>query len=287
MLYGGKSIFSRKETPLSADITYCDAADECPLRKRGKCLLASRMGRCNCIHGRIERRKGYTSRAMKYRKFMDTYESDPMYNALGFPQDNVVIMAIGNDVFLKLGMIGLDYDPDTKGWKEFGVRANDRGMFICDPWMGESSIWVPRDALDVDFFEKVCDFKPRTMIDNREIKDFQTKNVPMIVKGLGEALPDMYEALIALRPELADKKMDHRGRYARAVTLKDGSIMADALGNTFVKHGSEIACHDFTSVLVGINGIEARGATITIPIREDAYVEVMDNDWVCDDTEFK
>lgn len=286
-LYGGKSILSRKETPLSVDITYCDAAEECPLRTEGKCLLATRVSFDTCKHGRIERHKGYTSRARKYGQFRERYESDPLYNALDEPQDNVLIFTIGKDAFVKLGLIGLEYDPNG-GRKEYKGNPTSHGMYVCDPWLGEKSLWVPIDALDADFFERVCKYRPRAFIDNLEIKDFQQKHVPMIVNVLKNALPDVYAELVQRCPELAQRKLDHRGRYAKALTLKDGSRLTDCHGNVFVKQGNHITCDCYSNVLVGVDGMKAKGdATLTIKIDAGAYVEVKDNGWVTEGTEFK
>ena len=286
ILYGGKSIFSRKETPLSVDITYCDAADECPLRANGKCLLATRMGFDICKHGRIERHKGYTSRAMKYKQFREKYANDPLYNALDEPTDSVLMFTIGDETFVKLGLVGIEYDPDG-GWKERKREANNYGMYVCDPWLGDKSLWVPTEALDADFFEQVCKFRPQAFLGGT-ITKFQKKNVPMIVHTLREVLPDVYAELIERCPELAERKLDHTGRYARALTLKDGSRLKDCHGNVFVKQGNHITCDSYKCTLDGVGDVTANGnATLTIEIGEKAYVEVKDNDWVCDETEFK
>lgn len=50
-LYGGKSIFGGRETPLNADITYCDKYKECSFYKKGKCFCAGRIGP-NCKYGK-------------------------------------------------------------------------------------------------------------------------------------------------------------------------------------------------------------------------------------------
>lgn len=286
IIYGGKSILSRKETPLSVDITYCDAADECPLRANGKCLLATRMGFDICKHGRIERHKGYTSRARKYSQFRERYASDPLYNALDEPTDNVLMFTIGDETFVKLGLVGMEYEPDG-GWKEYKGLPTSRGMYVCDPWLGHKSLWVPTEALDADFFEQVCKFRPQALFGGT-IAEFQQKHVPMIVHVLKEVLPDVYAELVDRCSELAERKLDHTGRYARALTLKDGLRLTDCHGNVFVKQGDHITCDNYNCTLVGVDGITAKGnATIAIEIGETAYVKVEDNDWVCDETEFK
>lgn len=286
MLYGGKSIFGGREVPLRAKITYCDAADECPLRKQGKCLIPHPT--MNCKHGRIEVIKGYTSRAKKYGEFKRRFKEDPLYGALTDPRDDVMIMTIGEDVFLKLGRIGLDYDPESNGWKQSYAKANDRGMYVCDPWMGEKCLWVPRDAVDVDFFEKVCKYRPMAFLDNKVISEFQQKNVPMIVHVLKDVMPDIYAQLIERCPKLAEKKLDHRGRDARAKTLRDGAEICDNGGNRYTKFMDMLICENYGSFFAGPVGTRAHGdSVLVIRLHDDDYIEVKDNDWVCDTTEFK
>lgn len=41
-LYGGKSIFGGRETPLEAEMTYCDKYKNCSFYKQGKCFSAGR-----------------------------------------------------------------------------------------------------------------------------------------------------------------------------------------------------------------------------------------------------
>lgn len=43
-LYGGKSIFGGKETPLEGDTIYCECPDRCSLYKEGKCLCVRGLG---------------------------------------------------------------------------------------------------------------------------------------------------------------------------------------------------------------------------------------------------
>ena len=158
---------------------------------------------------------------------------------------------------------------------------------ICDPWMGKDYLWVPRDAVDVDFFEKVCKYKPRYLMEYNVIEEFQQKNVPMIVHVLKDAMPDIYAQLIERCPKLAEKKLDHRGRDARTKTLKDGSNLKHH-ENTFTKFGDMLICDEYSDYFAGPTGTHAHGdSVLVIRLHDDDYVEVKDNDWVCDTTEFR
>lgn len=87
-LYGGKSIFGGRETPLEAEMTYCDKYKNCSFYKQGKCFSAGRWQQ-NCKFGKKVRQKGYTSRALKYNDFRDKYRKDECYNKLDEPNNTI------------------------------------------------------------------------------------------------------------------------------------------------------------------------------------------------------
>ena len=77
-LYGGKSIFSRKETPLEADEIYCDRANQCTFYAENTCLRCRSPFAPSCKFGETKCTNGYTSRARKYYSFKSKYENDEM-----------------------------------------------------------------------------------------------------------------------------------------------------------------------------------------------------------------
>lgn len=86
-LYGGKSIFDGRETPLEGDTIYCECSDRCSLYQEGKCLCVRHLG-IRCPHGTVTTEKGYTSRAKKYKTFREKYTNDETYANLKSPLYN-------------------------------------------------------------------------------------------------------------------------------------------------------------------------------------------------------
>ena len=70
-LYGGKSIFGGKETPLEAVIISCDKCDECSFYKNNTCFKIRSLGK-HCKYGTSRTVTGYTSRAKKYYDFRES-----------------------------------------------------------------------------------------------------------------------------------------------------------------------------------------------------------------------
>ena len=64
-LYGGKSIFGGKETPLEASIISCDKHEKCSFYENGTCLKVRSFGSNGCKFGNVNTVRGYTSRAKK------------------------------------------------------------------------------------------------------------------------------------------------------------------------------------------------------------------------------
>ena len=100
MLYGGKSIFGGKETPIEADEIFCDRASECTFYKENKCLRCRAMLSPSCQFGSTKYTKGYTSRAKKYYDFKTKYERDEMFGKLKYPSKLIAVM--GDTLYMNL-----------------------------------------------------------------------------------------------------------------------------------------------------------------------------------------
>jgi len=286
-IYGGKPVFGGgRERPLVAEVTYCDVPDECPLKRKGMCLQAQRLGSCHCPHAKVSGFKGYTSKAKKYKEFADTWKSDPLLNALKCPSSPVVIFEVCGSVFLKLGHMKLEYNEQESGWMEGYNRVGKSHIWTTrDAWRSREYLWVPRAEVSAEVFSVICHRYTYYLMGGR-IEEWNEKQVPMVVDQLRVNLPDVYSDLCELDPELVGRPMDHTGRYARVLTLRDGSEMVDCHGNVFRKEGSELVCDDYNSTLVGPQALAARGATLIMRPSESDAVKVESNDWVTDTTEF-
>ena len=286
-LYGGKPSFGGgRERPLVAEVTYCDVPDECPLKRKGMCLKAQRLGSCHCPHAKMDVVKGYTSRAKKYKEFVETWRNDPLLNALKCPSDPVVIFELDGKVFMKLGHMKLKYDEQESDWMEGYNRVGKSHIWTTrDAWMDNAYLWVPREEVTAEVISVICHRYTYAFMGGM-IDEWNEKQVPMVVDQLRVNLPDVYSDLCKLDHELVGRPMNHVGRYARVLTLRDGSEMRDCHGNVFRKEGGELVCDDYNSTLVGPQALAARGATLIMRPSESDVVKVESNDWVTDTTEF-
>lgn len=271
------------ERPLVAQVTYCAVPDECPLHEDGMCLIARKAtGERTCPYGRVER----YARNADGDEFRSRWQGDAAYGRLSVPVNPVMVFAVRELVFLRLGSVGINYDTgtDAEVRNRLRVRANSHGMWLGNPTISDSELWVPREAVDAEFFANVCAYRPRALLTRREIKRFRAVEVPLILTSVKRALPEVHEELVREHPELAHIQVSRVGMMAKAGTIRDGAQINTEHG-TFTKRGAYMYCTDYRDISLKAGDVRARGgATVVLPIGPDDTVVIEDGDWVTEDT---
>lgn len=265
-LYGGKSIFGGKETPLEAEITYCDKYEECSFYKQGKCFSAGRWKQ-NCKFGRKWRERGYTSRAKKYYAFKNKWSSDESYNKLEEPEN--IIGQIGDIFVLNTGYL----------------YEKEEGGYYIDTHFGQAPlIYVSKKEFTNDLIKFICDAKPKTIFDRKEIKAYQDKTVPRFLYELKTEFKEIYDNFIKQYPEYENKRINFVGREAYINTLKNGSGLVDCHKNIWKIENDYLVCYeDNTSLHLPFKG----GPTeIRIKITEKMTYRIANNEQVTEKTKF-
>lgn len=274
-LYGGKGLFGGKETPLEADIIYCDTADKCSLYKEGKCLNCRQFGGTRCQKGAVTTVRGYTSRARKYGEFRNTYRNDETYGKLSYPSNYAAL--IDDTLYLKLLYTGVR-KPNKN---DMPYEVNQWGYIIQDAVFSNGTFFININEMDIDFLAKILSYKPRALMGG-EIKDYQEKVVPNIVNELKKVVPTLYKGLIEKYPQY-NKEPNYVGRYAYMKTLVDGSVLTDCHGNRAVKQGDTLYCEKFTKGFVPFDG---EVAECTIKIGDKQKYKVTNNSQCDENTIF-
>lgn len=267
-LYGGKSIFGGKETPLRAEAVYCDKTEVCSLYKQGKCLNVTDVGMSGCCKfGNIAKNRGYTSRAKKYEIFRSQYRSDEAYGRLYYPHGTRVAL-IDDYVWLNLDYID--------------VRQNDSGLYYIDENYARGRSWVPKSGFNVDLLKGICDAKPRPLFGGGVIKAYGDEVIPELLYQLKKLMPDLYTEFINKYPE-CDKAPNHVGKVAYVKTLNRDSVLK-VDNNEFVFDGDCLVCKDYRRWNLPLN---SETAEIRVKITDDMTYWVTDNAQVTEETEFK
>lgn len=226
--YGGKSLFSKKESPLQVKETFCCAV-ECTLRDAGRCICigGSLYGGASCPFGKSSVTKGYTSRAQKYRKFRQKYEDAPEHNALS---------PVGETFFGRADGKYLFRHADVK------VFAGAGGCAAYDTNYGSAcSLDIGADVIDV--LAGMLMWQARNWGKTTRTRS-KTQSGPMFLMALRRFDEEMYMSLLVMYPELDELVMDPVGKKARLATLADGAVV-ELDHQKWTKKGNKLACSGY------------------------------------------
>src|SRR5574344_1673195 len=169
-LYGGKSIFGGKESPLEADEIYCDRADRCSFYADGKCLRCRGFLAPKCKFGSNSVIKGYTSRAAKYYDFKRKYEKDEFYNKLHYPSELAAVIGDCLYLNLKYTLVRKRTDKD-EAWEK-----DVNGYLISEVGFCGGSAFIPIADVTNELLYAIFSYKPCAIMGGI-IKDYQSKVV--------------------------------------------------------------------------------------------------------------
>lgn len=277
-LYGGKGIFGGRETPLEADIIYCDKCDVCSFYKQQKCLNLRSPFSPYCKFGKRQTVRGYTSRSQKYYSFRENYTKDESYSKLSYPQD-WTIASIGDYILLNLIWLTVEkrcYYNWSREWKD----TEDYHVNDCGFSTGKIS-YIPKQDFTLELMEKVINSKA-TAIMGGEIPDYKNKTLPNLIQELKKEMPSLYEKLIKKYPE-HNKEPNYIGRYAYMNTLKDGCRVMDCHGNEFLFKDKRFYCENMTRGFVPFDGV----AKVEVKVDDKKVIKITNNSQWDENTKFR
>lgn len=274
-LYGGKPISGGREMPQEADILYCGSSDKCSLFKEGKCLNCRSPFGDRCNKGKVERAKGYTSRAAKYHSFRAKYMADEAYNKLAYPSAYAAVL--DDELWLNLTYIRV-YKPSDEN-KRF-THTNEWGYAM--ETMTNCYLHLLLAEANVDFLHEIFSYKPSPLFSSGTIMEYPEKIVPNILADLKRVAPDIYRELVAKYPE-HNVEPNYIGRWAYTKTLKNGTELTDCHGNKGILRDGKIYCESFTKGFVPFNGISA---TVVVDVNDTNTYKITDNSQWDENTRF-
>ena len=275
-LYGGKSIFDGRETPVEGDTIYCECSDRCSLYQEGKCLCVRHLG-IRCPHGTVTTEKGYTSRAKKYKTFREKYTNDETYANLKSPLYNRFAV-VGNNYWFNGG-----YVLARKAKENDSLREMVSGYILqCN--IAISEFCIPITDMNMELLNAILSYTPRNMFGQSLEKDY-LKYVSEILGEMQKIAPELYQELTEKYPEYKSEKYipNYVGRFAYTRTLRDGCTIYDGRGNVGVLKDGKIYCDNFK----GIVPFGGESASVVIELGETSTIEITDNSQVCEGTIFK
>ena len=276
MLYGGFD----KKTKNQAEIIMCDKCENCSFYKKNQCLNVSTVFSNICKFGKINKVEGYTQRAQKRGIFDSKYKNDECYGKLKHPSDWRV--GLIEDVVVFNLTFAICDKRHWNSWKHEWEDIDEYKVRECGFSTGTYS-YIPLEELNTDILCKILKYKPMTIFDYKEIKDYQNKIVPNVLFELSKLLPELYEKLIADYPEFKEIAPNFVGKNALIKSLADGTVLNDSKG-TFVKQGNYLISNCWKSAFLPFN---SRQAEVKIEITDNMTYTITNNSQVDENTVFE
>lgn len=273
-LYGGKSLFGGRETPLEARVVSCGMADKCSIHAAGQCVAINSIGR-GCKHGTKTTKKGFTSRAKKYYEFKNKWKNHEKYAALKDGKKKLAI--IGKDVYFNYSYIDLEVKEEGRiqiGNMLYGV--------------GTSTSYIPVEQFDEDFIYRVCEYRPEALMGGTS-RAYEKEEVPTFLGDLKALMPELYKKFLKKYPKY-NIGINYEGRKALLHSLEpclveDRSERYPNLNSTWEWDGEYLNYeHGYVSTFGIVRKYEV--GEIQIKPGKEETVTITDNNQVTESTVF-
>jgi hypothetical protein len=224
-----------------------------------------------CPYGRIRSETGYTKRARAFSPWIrERQEKYKGIRRLDYPPCKMAI--IGDYIYLPYAHMDMNEAlPFLSHGGAFRVGCS----------------FLPLEHWNVDTVISLLDFYPRAMMGG-VISAYQKESVPKFLLHLREVMPDTWEQLIHLRPEL-DVIPNHIGRKAYLRTLAHPIkwiTKHDKYQVVWKWNGTTLSTHSMHAYNKTWGDIELEAISLIGTPKSNAIIKVQSNDWVTEDTEF-
>ena len=241
----------------------CNNSENCDAYKRNKCVMLNGLYSHSCPYGQIKREEGYTKAARRCGELVQKRKDE--YKEVEFSKRALkFVCCIGEYVYLPLPHL-INYSNS--------IRENSF-------FKGDGDI-IRKEDFTPEFIVELLKYIPRALMGGK-ITSYQKKEVPKFCTQLKRYMPDMFEAVKNIYPEIEDRieDIDYRDKYAKIITLLPGKVklstdIVEWDGSVIRAEGSQISFWHLT-----------KESVVIIP-DESTYVQIVDNATVTDDTEFR
>lgn len=146
--------------------------------------------------------------------------------------------------------------------------------------MGNGDI-IKKEDFTPEFIVELIKYRPEALMGG-EITSYQKKEVPKFCNQLKRYMPDMFEKVKEIYPEVENRIEDinYRDKWAKVVTLLPGNVKLST--KILEWDGSVIKAEGNQLTFWGLSN-----EPVVITPNKNTYVQIVDNAMVTDDTEFK
>jgi len=245
--------------------------DNCPLREKGQCTFSPVLGWDKCPYGRVDHETGPTKRANSFRSWIQERKDQyPDVSRLSSPTQKIAF--IGEYVYLPYSHMSM----------------NENVSFLAKSHaFSNGCAFLPIEDWTLVAVLSIIDFRPQALLGG-EIKAYQKEQVPKFLEHLREEDPEMWQKVIAERPEL-DKEPNYVGRKALLRTLHAPIVWKtkhDKYNVMWKWDGKRVYTSSYDTYNSTWGEIKLASVALEGIPEEDAEIVVQDNSWVNKDTEF-
>lgn len=181
-------------------IYFCKNLENCDAYKREKCVMQNGFGH-RCPYGKVERKEGFTKAARKCGELIRNMQSK--YGEIAYAtKDLRFVCYIGDYVYLNLPHL-INYSNSIR----------DNKFFI------DNDI-IRRENFTPEFLVELIKYQPRALMGG-VISSYQKEDMPKFCTQLKRYVPDMYENVKKIYPEIESliENVNYVGKRAKLITL--------------------------------------------------------------------
>lgn len=246
--------------------TYCKLAS-CPLREKGECIHLRSFD--SCKYGKTSIEKGYTTRAKGFSDWIIKQKTTYKAHLNKLKPAKSKLAFIGDFV-----------------WLPYLYLSFKENKFLVNSDFGNSNKFLRKEFFTMEMIACLINRKPKSWMGG-EIKEYQTKEVPLFTRHLQEGFPKIWADFKKEYPELAEKHKikNYIGRKAYLDTVVPNvGVFEDETGK-WVWDGNSLFCEDVTT-RVWYSPFEIRKSKARIFPQDRVVVNITDNNQVNKNTVF-
>lgn len=206
------SIFKSSRNDRSeCKILMCNNSENCQLFARKECAQLAVMSSTSCPYGKRNFEQGPTRRAATYSKWIRERKERHKDVLRKLGSYNAKLAVVGDYIFLPYPHMNMGEH----------LPFLSKGGF-----MSSGSNFIPKESFTPEVVVKLIQYTPQAMMGGT-ITSYQKDVVPKFIKHLQESMPDMFDDVAKIYPEINERLAEYTfvGREAYLHSLKPGTIV--------------------------------------------------------------
>ena len=237
----------------------CCQSETCAAYKNKKCIMLNGIWGHGCPYGKQIRKEGYTKAARNCGVLVSEYRNK--YSDVEYALKALSTVCKIND-YVYTGLLHL---------RNYVNPIRPKDFFIFEDL-------IKIENFTPEFIVELIKFRPYAIFGG-EIESYQKKYVPQFCNQLKRNIPDLYQQVVEIYPEIQNliENINYVGKKAKVKTLLPGTVKLSS--NILDWDGDVLKAKGEQILWCGLHDEE-----VTIIPDEHTVVEICNNDTVTDET---